>query len=121
MKTYRDLDIYELSYELAIKCHKLSLQLPKFELYETGAQLRRSSKSITANIVEGYGRKKYKAEFVKFLIYSHGSCDETILHLRFLADTHEQFQEELNDLIETYNKLGGKINRFIDYVETKWK
>ncbi len=84
MKNYKDLEIYITSFELAITVHQLSLSLPKFELYEEGSQLRRSSKSITANIVEGYGRKKYKADFVKFLIYSHSSCDETILHLNFL-------------------------------------
>ena len=70
MASYRDLDIYKLSYELAIKIHKMSLKLPKYEMYEEGSQIRRSSKGITSCIVEGYGRKKYKAEFVKFLIYA---------------------------------------------------
>ncbi len=67
----------------------MSLKLPQYELYEEGSQLRRSSKSIPSNIVEGYGRNKYKAEFIKFLIYAHASCDETILHLRFIQDIHE--------------------------------
>jgi len=55
----------------------MSLGLPQFEMYEEGSQLRRSSKSVTANIVEGYGRRKYKAELLKFMIYAHASCDET--------------------------------------------
>lgn len=59
MKCYRDLDIYKLSFDLAIKVHKLSLTLPAFEKYEQGSQVRRSSKSIKDNIVEGYGRRKY--------------------------------------------------------------
>ena len=62
MKSYKDLEIYKLSYELAIKIHKMSLELPKFELYEEGSQIRRS-----------------------------------------------------------YNELGGKINKFISYVENEWK
>jgi four helix bundle protein len=64
VKNYKDLEIYKLSYDLAIKIHKFSLKLPKYEMYEEGSQIRRSSKGITSCIVEGYGRKKYKADRV---------------------------------------------------------
>ena len=57
MKSYRDLDVYKLAYQLAIEVHQMTLSLPKYEMYEQGSQLRRSSKSIKDNIVEGYGRK----------------------------------------------------------------
>ena len=117
MKSYRDLEIYNLSYGLAIKIHKMSLGLPKYELYEEGSQIRRSSKGITSCIVEGYGRKKYKADFVKFLIYAHASCDETILHLNFINDTHELNEKVISLFLDSYNELGRKINRFIQYVE----
>ena len=60
MKSYRDLEIYKESKRLAIEIHKISLLLPKFELFEEGGQIRRSSKSITSMIVEGYGRRRYK-------------------------------------------------------------
>jgi four helix bundle protein len=106
MKNYKDLDIYRLSYNLAIKVHKMSLKLPKYEIYEEGGQVRRSSKGITSCIVEGYGRKKYKADFVKFLIYAHASCDETILHLNFIKDTHENNDEEIINLVDCYDELG---------------
>ena len=121
MKSYRDLEIYNLSYDLAINIHRMSLKLPKYELYEEGSQIRRSSKGITSCIVEGYGRRKYKSDFTKFLIYAHASCDETILHLNFIKDTHEFIEKEIEMLFDTYNKLGGKINKFIQYVETEWK
>jgi len=121
MKSYRDLEIYNLSYGLAIKIHKMSLGLPKYELYEEGSQIRRSSKGITSCIVEGYGRKKYKADFVKLLIYAHASCDETILHLNFINDTHELNEKEMSFFLDSYNELGRKINRFIQYVEKNWK
>jgi len=84
MKSYKDLEIYSVSYGLAIRIHKISLGLTKYELYEEGSQIRRSSKGITSCIVEAYGRRRYKADFVKFLIYAHASCDETILHLNFI-------------------------------------
>lgn len=119
MKSYRDLEIYKLSYELLIKVHQVSLNLPKYELYEEGSQLRRSSKSITANIVEGYGRNKYKVEFIKFLIYAHSSCDETILHLNIIKDIHLEIGD-ISKLIEDYDKLGAMINKFIQYVERQW-
>lgn len=120
MKSYRDLEIYKMSYKLAIELHKMSLKLPQYEMYEEGSQLRRSSKGITANIVEGYGRKKYKAEFIKFLVYAQASCDETVVHLGFIRDTHAAVEEEIRHYIASYEELGSKINRFIQYVGKEW-
>ena len=81
-KSYKSLDVYKLAQELAIEIHRMSLSdLPRFEMYEEGGQIRRSSKSVVSNIVEGYGRKYYKNEFVKFLTYALASCDETKEHL----------------------------------------
>jgi len=121
MKSYRDLEIYKLSYDLAVEVHRFSLTLPNYELYEEGSQVRKSSKGITSCIVEGYGRRKYKADFLKFLIYAHASCDETILHLSFLRDTHNDTASKVKSLLDSYEELGGKINRFISYVEKEWK
>lgn len=120
MSGYKDLEIYTLAYELAIEVHNLSMTLPKYELYEQGSQVRRSSKSIKDNIAEGYGRRKYKAEFIRFLIFSHSSCDETISQLTMISDLHFS-QKPLAELILKYEHLGGKINNFIKYVESSWK
>ena len=68
MKSYNDLDIYHLSLALFFKVHPASLLLPKYKLYELGSQVRRSSDSVVSNIVEGYGRKRCKADFVLFLV-----------------------------------------------------
>ncbi len=116
MKTYRDLEIYQESYHHAIKVHTLSLKLPTYELYEQGSQVRRSSKSIKSNIVEGYGGIRYKLEYVRFLIFAHASCDETISHLKMISDLHFP-RTPLTDLIEQYENLSRKINRFIQYIE----
>ena len=120
MKSYKDLEIYKLSYDLAIRVHRFSLTLPQYEMYEEGSQVRKSSKGITSCIAEGYGRKKYKAEFVKFLVYAHASCDETILHLGFLKDLYNDTTLIVKPLLDSYEELGGKINRFINYVENEW-
>lgn len=65
----------------------MTMNLPKFELYEVGSQIRRSSKSIRSTIVEGYGRRRYKADFIRFLVYAHSSTDETRDHLETLYET----------------------------------
>ena len=87
-QSFRDLDIYKKAHKLAIEVHKMSLEdLPKIEMYEGGSQIRRSSKSIKSNIVEGFGRRRHKQEFIKFLIYSLASCDEAADHLDTLYET----------------------------------
>jgi four helix bundle protein len=120
-KSYRDLEIYQLSYKLAMKLHGLSLTLPKHELYEEGGQIRRSSKGVTSCIVEGYGRRKYKNDFVRFLVYAQASCDETEVHLNFIHDSGYIDDQIYNSIKEENNRLGRKINRFIQYVEKEWK
>ena len=120
MKSYKDLEIYQISYRLAIAVHKMTMTLPKYELYEQGSQVRRSTKSIKDNIAEGFGRRRYKDEFIRYLIFAQASCDEATSQLNMISDIH--FPEEpLTEKIQEYEQLGGKINRFIQYVETEWK
>ncbi len=120
MKSYTDLEIYQLAYKLAIDVHKMSLKLPKYELYEQGSQVRRSSKRIKDTIAEGFGRRRYKDEFIRFLIFAQASCDEATSQLNMISDIH--FPENpLLDLINEYERLGKMINNFIKYVENNWK
>lgn len=99
----------------------MGLKLPKYELYEEGSQIRKSSKGVCSCIVEGYGRRKYKNDFVEFLIYSQASCDETQVHLNFIHDSGYIKDPEYEELKEENNILGKKINKFIQYVEMQWK
>ena len=120
MKSYKDLDISNLSLALFYRTHGLSLKLPKYELYELGSQIRRSSDSVATNIVEGYGRKRYKMDFIKFLSYSHASNLETICHLEKLAFLYPDLSLELDLLQKEYNILGAKLFSFLRYVENNW-
>jgi four helix bundle protein len=114
MQSYKDLEIYNLSHQLAVEVHKLSLTLPSFERFEEGNQIRRSSKAIPANIVEGFGRRKYQQDYCKFLVYAHASCNETIEHLELLFETESLSNKDVfEDLFNRYNTLGRKINWFI--------
>ncbi len=115
--SFRDLEIYQLSHQLAVEIHKMTLtSIPKFEQFEEGSQIRRSSKSISVNIVEGFGRRNYKLDYLKFLIYSRASCDETLEHLAFLRDTNSLNAQDANYFAEKYTVLGRKIYRFIKSV-----
>ncbi|MBI4766246.1 MAG: four helix bundle protein [Deltaproteobacteria bacterium] len=120
MKSCRDLEIYKLSYRLAMKIHRLSLTLPKFELYEEGSQIRRSSKAVCSCIVEGYGRRIYKNDFIRFLVYAQASCDETTLHLNFIHEAGHISDEDYEEILSENDLLGKKINSFIQYVESHW-
>ena len=119
MKSYRDLDIYQLAYKLAVKVHKMTMELPQYEMYEQASQIRRSTKSIKDNIVEGYGRRRYKNEFIRFLVYAHSSCDEANSQLTMIDEIHFE-SKGLTELIAEYEVLGKKMNKFIDYVEKRW-
>lgn len=122
MKSYRDLEIYTESKRLAVLVHSISLQLPKFELYEEGSQVRRSSKAVTSAIVEGFGRRRYKADYIKHLIYAQAECDETILHLDFLFETESwKDKEQYKSLIDDYDTLSKRINKFTQWVEENLK
>ena len=117
-QSYRDLEIYTLAHRLAVEIHKMTLKLPKFEMFEEGSQIRRSSKAISSNIVEGYGRRKYKNEFIKFLVYALSSCDETREHLDHLFECESLRDRVLYDhLSASYDELGRKLNKFLQSVE----
>jgi len=77
-------------------------------------QIRRSSKAGASDIVEGFGRKRYQAEYVKFLVYTHASCDETKEHLELLFETGPLTGEkQYNYFMEGCDKLSRKINKFL--------
>ena len=121
--SYKNLEIWELSRKVVVEIHKMTLDnLPKFEMYEVGSQIRRSSKSTKANIVEGYGRRTYKNEFIKFLTYSISSNDETTDHLETLFETGSLKDTELfNELHGDLILLGKKLNNFIKSVNKNHK
>lgn len=118
--SYKKLEIWQLARELVVDIHRMTLEkLPKYEMVEEGLQIRRSSKSIKSNIAEGYGRRYYKQDFIKYLNYALASNDETIDHLENLFETHslkdEDYYKNLHDRLD---KLGRKINMFIQSVKS---
>ncbi len=118
--SYKNLEVWKLSREAVIEIHLMSMTLPRFEQFEEAQQIRRSIKSVKSNIVEGYGRRKYKQDFIRFLVIAIASLDETIDHLETLAET-----KSLNDkeVFENLNSklilLSKKLINFLKAVEEK--
>jgi four helix bundle protein len=116
--SYKNLEVWQEAKEVSLLVHEMTLKLPKFEQFEEGQQIRRSVKSVRSNIVEGYGRRRYVAEYVRFLIIAQASNDETIDHLETLFETKsitdQTVYTEINELLQ---RLGRKLNNFIKAVE----
>lgn len=117
--SYKNLEIWQLAREISIDIHKMTLEkLPKFEMYEVGSQIRRSSKSVRATIVEGYGRRLYLQEYIRYMTYAIASNNETIDHLDTLYETKSLNDETLYlQMQDKLGKLGKKINLFIQSLE----
>ena len=77
-------------------------KLPKFEMVEQGSQIRRSIKSVKSNIVEGYGRRRYRLEYIRFLNFSIASYDETTDHLETLFETGSLTDESLYQKLHAF-------------------
>ena len=117
--SYKNLEIWQAARSLVIDIHKMTMEkLPRFELYEEGGQIRKSSKSVKSTIVEGYGRRKYQQDYIRFLTYAIASNDETIDHLENLFETGSLKDSQLyGDLHNRIEILGKKLNNFIQKIE----
>src|SRR4051812_15344622 len=97
--SYKSLEIWRVAREQSIAIHAMTLQLPKFEQFEEGQQIRRSAKSTRSTIVEGYGRRMYNKDYIKYIVYALASNDETTDHLDTLFETNSLTDQVL------YNNL----------------
>jgi four helix bundle protein len=113
--SYKNLEIWKISDHLVIEIHRMTVKdLPAFEMYETGSQIRRSIKSVKANIVEGYGRNRSKKEFLHFLNIALASALESIDHLETLYKTGSlQDKGKYEYLADKLDHLGKGLRRFI--------
>lgn len=120
VRGYEKLEIYQRAHNLAIKVHQVTLNLPKYELFEEGSQVRRSSKAISSNIIEGYVLRNYKNEYIHYLYRAYAECEETKEHLKYIAECNslkETDRKTIEALIDEYKTLGKMLNSFIEAVE----
>jgi four helix bundle protein len=119
--SYKRLKIWQMARDLSVDIHRMTMtSLPKHETYEEGSQIRRAIKSVRSNIVEGYGRREYKQDFIRFLVIAHASCDETLDHLEILHETGSLTDESIfNDLHSRLDELGRALGGFIRSVDAQ--
>jgi len=105
IESYEDLEVYQLLFELALEMHGLSLTFPKFELYELGSQIRRSSNAIPANLAEGWNNKHIKI-YLEGINRALGELQETKHHLKMAHRKGYLSDEQLKGYIDRYNQAG---------------
>ena len=85
-QSFEDLEVFQRAYRLSLEVHHKTLTMPKIEQYGLAEQMRRSSKSICANLAEGYGKRASKAEFKRYISIAIGSSDERRVWSRYCFD-----------------------------------
>jgi four helix bundle protein len=117
-RPHEALEVYQIAHALALRVHALTLKLPKHELYEEGSQARRSSKSVSAQIVEGHALRQYKPEYLHYLARAYGSAEETIEHLKFLLESGSGglVAVDCRSLIQEYAVLCRKLYNYMESV-----
>ena len=112
---YEDLEIYQISVEIAIEVYRLTKKFPKEETYGITDQLKRAVTSIGANIAEGFGRFYFKDKLV-FFYHSRGSLFEVKHFLEISIRMEYITEEEKNNLFSKLNNLTVKLNNFINSI-----
>ncbi len=116
-KGFEDLKAWQLARQLMIGCHELANHLPAFERHDLISQIRRSSKSVMANIAEGYGRYHY-LDSLRFFYYARGSLTETISHLITAHDLKYTDAEQHQALYDLSREAERTLNGYINFT---WK
>ena len=87
IKRFEDLEVFQRAYKVSLALHKMTLRMPQIEQYGLADQIRRASKSVCANLAEGFGKQSQsKAEFKRYLLMAIGSADEMRVWLRYCLD-----------------------------------
>src|SRR5262249_31705105 len=111
VKSVHELEAYNSAYALALNIHKISLKFPKEEQFALSSQIRRSSKSICANLAEGFAKSHLSAaEFKRFAGMALGSAEETRVWLNFARDLGYISNEYFDDHNRKYETICRQIN-----------
>lgn len=111
---FRDLKTYQLAFKLAIEIHEITKTFPVEEKYSLVDQIRRSSRSVAANIAEAWRKRKYKKAFIYKLTDSSGEASETEVWLDFSIYFEYLEPAKYHELIERYNEVGKMLTGMID-------
>ncbi len=117
MQGFRDLQVYQLAYELAMQIFVESKSFPKEERYSLTDQLRRSSRSVAANIAEGYRKRQYPSMFASKLADADAEATETQVWLDFARDCGYLPVEKHDVIIRSYERVGRMLGSMIAHPE----
>ena len=120
IRSHKDLDTYKLAFEAAMRIFELTKSFPKEEMYSLTDQIRKSSRSVCANLAEAFRRRKYPKHFVSKLSDSEGEAAETQVWLDFSLKCKYIGQQTYQELYEKYDQILGKLVNMALHPE-KWK
>jgi len=109
IRTHKDLEVYKIAFISATKIFELSKHFPKEETYSLTDQMRRSSRSVCANLAEAFRKRRYPKSFISKLSDSEGESAETQAWLDFAYYCRYIAQNEYNELSERYEKIIGML------------
>ena len=112
LRGHRDLKVFQLSYQVAMEIFRVSKSFPADERYSLTDQIRRSSRSVAANIAEGFRKRRYVAAFVNKLTDSDAEATETQVWLDFARDCgyiDTQLRDSLTSKLEEVGRMLGSM------------
>jgi four helix bundle protein len=109
IRTHKDLEVYKLAFEAAMRIFEVSKRFPKEETYSLTDQIRRSSRSACGNIAEAFRKRRYPKAFVSKISDSEGESAETQVWLDFSLSCQYITETEYKELYETYDNIIGKL------------
>jgi four helix bundle protein len=115
---FRDLKVFRLSYRLALEIFETTKNFPKEEKYSLVDQIRRSSRSVPANIAEAWYKRRYPRSFISKLVDCSGEAGETEVWIEFAADHGYLVQERKLEFLEKYGEVNKMLNSMINQPET---
>ncbi|MEP6586977.1 MAG: four helix bundle protein [Candidatus Udaeobacter sp.] len=119
VRHFRDLDVYQNALETGLRVYELSKKFPADERYALTDQIRRSSRSVCANIAEAWRKRRYTAAFISKLSDSESEAAETQVHLEFAVRHGYVGNAEFRAIDDAYEHILGQLVRMIDHPE-KW-
>jgi four helix bundle protein len=119
IRHFRDLNVYQNSFETGLRVYELSKKFPAEERYALTDQIRRSSRSVCANIAEAWRKRRYTAAFISKLSDSEGEAAETQVHIEFAFRHGYLSNAEFQAIDNAYERILGQLVRMIDHPE-KW-
>ena len=116
---HKDLNVYKLAFDLAMRIFELSKTWPKGERYALTSQIRRSSRSVCGNLAEAWSKRRYKAHFVSKLTDCDGEVAETKTWLDFAQECKYIQSSEHDELEGQYRRVGAMLGKMILHPE-RW-